>query len=404
LKISLPWKKGWLPILFMVLLLRVIYSALGWLVASGPLLEPLAGGPVYDFTAPLLSSGPFMEKLINIWWRWDTPYYLSIAAQGYSIERTQAYLPLYPVLISWMRPLAGGNYMASSLLVSSLSALAAGILLYEVALAEGWTESEAFASTVSMFMFPTAFFLFAGYTEALFIALTLSAWLLARRQRWVMSGLAGALAALTRLSGVSLTPVLLWMFLVDCAGAQGSNFSRQAAQVLKRGFNCLARPAWLATLLPAVCLGLYLLWTRRIGPGAPYNILATYWGIQTVPPWEGFRLFLNRLFFTPRVFIDWIDVSLFTIVLAVSVYGLFRLDPALSLYSWLNLGLLMMRGTPPHMLDSFSRYLLVIFPVFLVFGRAGNRLTRTVRTVGWAVSFTLQLLLTWAFLQWRWVA
>src|SRR3990170_4577240 len=170
------WKKEWLPVLGLVLLLRMIYSLLGWLVASGPAPEPLAAGTVYDFTAPLLSATPLMDKLVNVWWRWDTPYYLSIAAQGYSIEQTLAFAPLYPIFIRWLHFLAGGDYLLSALLISNLAALAAGLLLYEVACLEGLTASAALRSTVSLFLFPTAFFLFAGYAESLFLALSLSTW------------------------------------------------------------------------------------------------------------------------------------------------------------------------------------------------------------------------------------
>jgi hypothetical protein len=401
MNLSLRWKKEWAPILGLVLMLRLIYALIGWSVASGPEPEPLASGPVYDSTAPLLSASPAAGILVNVWCRWDTPYYLSIAAHGYEIERTQAYLPLYPWLIKGLALLTGGDYLLSGLLVSTLASLAAGILFYEVARVEGWTAPDALQSTVALFMFPTAFFLFASYSEALFLALTLSAWLLARRLKWARAGLAGALASLTRYSGALLTPVLLWMFLVNCAEARNQKLGRQVREIWKSAWVCLTRPAWLWTLLPAAAIGIYLLAMRLSRHGAPSNVLETYWGIETVPPWEGVRLFLDRLFFRPRVFIDWIDLSLFVIVLAFCVYGLFRLDPALSMYSWLNLSLLMMRGTPPHLLDSFSRYFLVLFPVFLLFGRAGNRVTRT---IGWAFSFMLQIVLTWAFMEWKWVA
>jgi hypothetical protein len=189
------------------------------------------------------------------------------------------------------------------------------------------------------------------------------------------------------------------MYFAACNGAQNAELGQPA---WKHRLNCLAKPAWLGTLLPAAALALTLLWTHSpTQSGTPSDVLASYWGIQMVPPWEGFRLFLERLFFTPRVFIDWIDLSLFLFMLAACIVGLFRLDPAFSLYSWLYIGLLMMRGTPPHLLDSFSRYFLALFPAFLLLGRIGHRWGLIIL---WIVSFALQIILSWGFLQWKWVA
>jgi len=60
-----------------------------------------------------------------------------------------------------------------------------------------------------------------------------------------------------------------------------------------------------------------------------------------------------------------------------------------------------MRGTPPHLLDSFNRYLLSLFPAFLVLGGVRSQVLR----LGlWVVSFGLQIFLLLGFLDWRWVA
>ncbi|OGO32762.1 MAG: hypothetical protein A2Z03_10640 [Chloroflexi bacterium RBG_16_56_8] len=67
----------------------------------------------------------------------------------------------------------------------------------------------------------------------------------------------------------------------------------------------------------------------------------------------------------------------------------------------LGMLLLLMRGTPPHLLDSFSRYFLALSPVFLLLGRIGHRWGLISL---WIVSFALQIILTWGFLQWKWVA
>ncbi len=59
-----------------------------------------------------------------------------------------------------------------------------------------------------LLIFPTAYFLHIGYTEALFMALVLGSFLAARTERWWLAGLLGGLAALTRVNGLVLIPAL----------------------------------------------------------------------------------------------------------------------------------------------------------------------------------------------------
>ena len=165
--------------------------------------------------------------------------------------------------------------------------------------------------------------------------------------------------------------------------------------------QALRRPAWIGILLPAIAFLGWTLALRLGGLGSIPETLERHWGIRTVMPWTGVWLFLQRLFTTPRVFVDFIDLLTLVLVISLLVIGLRRLDPALSLFAWLTLALFFMRGTPPHLLDSFSRYMLSVFPAFLALGRIRNRL---VRIPLWALSFSLQIFLVMGFLDWRWVA
>ncbi|HEY2979588.1 MAG TPA: hypothetical protein VGJ22_00275 [Anaerolineales bacterium] len=61
----------------------------------------------------------------------------------------------------------------------------------------------------------------------------------------------------------------------------------------------------------------------------------------------------------------------------------------------------MTRGTQPHLLDSYSGYLLLLFPMFLLFGRDARS---PVRVFTWVLALTLQLSLAWGFLEWKWIA
>jgi hypothetical protein len=395
------WKREWTLCLALFLVLRLTASALGYVVASGPQPERLSSDPVYLQADALLHDDRFSQLFVNVWERWDTGWYLKIAAFGYDpADGTASFAPLYP----WLTGLLGrltGNYLFSALLISNLAALAVFILLYEVARAEGLTGEQPVFAVLFLGFFPSAFFLLAAYTDSLFLALVLGAWLAARREKWLPAGLLGGLAALTRLQGGLLTLVLGWAWLSRSADSASAPFRVNPQGFWKRLLATLRKPSWLATLLPALASVGWVVYLGAAGLGSVPATLAGHWGIRTVAPWTGVWLFLERLFTRQLYFIDFVDLAVLTGVLVLLVLGLRRVDPALSLYAWLSLAVFFMRGTPPHLLDSFNRYLLALFPAFLVLAKVRSK---PMRLAAWVVSFGLQAFLLMGFLDWRWIA
>ena len=137
--------------------------------------------------------------------------YLSIADEGYRYKGVDlpsvAFFPLLPLLMRGARLITGDTLLAG-LLVANLALAAAAILLYRFVENE-WGMDVAERSVWYLLIFPASFFGSAIYTESLFLLLSIAAFYFARRTRWWGAGLAGILAALTRLIGVILTPALL---------------------------------------------------------------------------------------------------------------------------------------------------------------------------------------------------
>lgn len=402
----LRWKREWTAIVVAVILLRLTYAAIGWWIVS-------SGGPIplnetiYGVIRPFLKTDSFSRYFVNPWFGWDTISYLGIAILGYRQDASVAFMPLYPLLIRFTAPFFGGNHLLAALMLSTFFCIIALILLYEL-FAALYPPNIARTAIILFLTFPTAFFLLAGYTESLFLVLVLTFWILARKGRWLWAAVFAGLATLTRLQGVILSAVLLWMMLTSLIEQPAVGFFmgqlrqlleifRSARERLRKGVHPVA---WLAVLIPPLAATAYQQWLRWAGFGSIADALRTYWKLETVPPWTGFLLFLQRLPTARFHYMDWIDLVLFLIVLAASLIGLRLLDPAFSIYVWLTIAVLLTRGTPPHLLASYSRYFLALFPLFLLPAQLPQRYQRLVVTI----FFMLQILLVSIFLWGSWVA
>ena len=68
-------------------------------------IEPITGGPA--------------ELLLGVWQRFDTLWYLRIAAQGYARhDGSTVYFPLYPMLIRLLGTLFASNYLLAALVLA----------------------------------------------------------------------------------------------------------------------------------------------------------------------------------------------------------------------------------------------------------------------------------------------
>src|SRR5215216_7297557 len=174
----------------------------------GALAEPYLPGadPAGD---PLEPAG-----FLSYWAHWDGAWYSEIATHGYGVRAPEstAFFPLYPLFVRAGSSLAGGPAVWGIL----ISLLCTAFALYFVyRLAENLYDARAArASTLALAFFPTAFFLNAVYTEALFLALTAGAvWAARVRGNLLLAGVLGALAAATRNLGVLLLIPLIFEWL-----------------------------------------------------------------------------------------------------------------------------------------------------------------------------------------------
>ncbi|HKY53618.1 MAG TPA: glycosyltransferase family 39 protein, partial [Anaerolineales bacterium] len=149
---------------------------------------------------------------IAIWQRFDANWYLLIAQNGYGSASGDVHFPpLYPVLIRLISSLIPSG-LISALLLSQIALYIAVKLLYDL-FTEWENEKVAQKSLFFLLIFPTSFFLFSAYTEALFIVFTLLCLESIRNRKWHWAGFWVFCALLVRLQGVALLLPLAWGIL-----------------------------------------------------------------------------------------------------------------------------------------------------------------------------------------------
>jgi hypothetical protein len=142
---------------------------------------------------------------LALWRQWDVVHYEAIARGGYDAEPGTPLAAFFPGLPLVLRVLGwtGLDLTAAGLLVSAVAGAVAAVALARLGTQDGGPEAGR-RSVLLLVLAPPAVFLAAGYTEALFLALALLAWLCARSGRWWTAGLLAAGATSVRVSGLFL--------------------------------------------------------------------------------------------------------------------------------------------------------------------------------------------------------
>ncbi|HUR52188.1 MAG TPA: mannosyltransferase family protein [Mycobacteriales bacterium] len=165
---------------------------------------------------PAGDRGP-RPRFLDQWHHWDTDLFRKVAEFGYFSpaygDRTEAFFPGQPLAMRVVH-LVVRDWIASGMVVAAIAGAVACVALHRLAAEESGAEAGRRA-VLYLVLFPYAVFLFAGYSEALFLAFATTAWLAARREQWWLAGLLGAGASLTRVTGVALGVGLGVQFLVQ---------------------------------------------------------------------------------------------------------------------------------------------------------------------------------------------
>jgi hypothetical protein len=185
-------------------------AGLAWLLVVVAWSTGLALG------APAVGPGQLLQ--------WDAVHYLAVARDGYDQppdgSRLDAFFPGLPLLLRGLHAV-GVPWVWTGPVVSLVAGAVAVTALARLAEADG-PPGAGPRAVLLLVLAPSAVFLAAGYTEALFLALALPAWLAARRGAWAAAGLLTAGACSVRVTGLFLLAALAVRYLQQRRGGAGA--------------------------------------------------------------------------------------------------------------------------------------------------------------------------------------
>ena len=310
---------------------------------------------------------PGWHNAITGWEHSDSLWFLRIGSEGYrEDDQSAAFFPLYPTAIDVVGTVLGGRWLLASFLVSNLALLGGMLLLHRLTELE-YGVARARQTVLYLCLFPTALFLFAPYSEPVFLLLAVGALLAARQRSWALAGALGAGAALTRSIGIVLVLALLTEAVHQLVSDRRAGSWRPSRSVL----------AVLASGLPAVGTASYLAWWElQVGDWRRPLDLQSAWGREFAWPWQtvarGIDKGVSGLghigggYFT-------LDLVLMAVAFAACVWATRRCRPMYAVYAWASLlfPLFAMFDGRPFM--SNPRFLLPVFPIFWAIAAAGDR-------------------------------
>ncbi|MQA86449.1 MAG: hypothetical protein GEV03_17910 [Streptosporangiales bacterium] len=350
----------------------------------------LALGVLVAAVGAFLAAGRPVPGFLARWTQWDVALLIEIARYGYDGNPAEppdpglpAFFPGMPLALRAIH-LVVPSWALAALLISFLAGAAAMVALARLGDLCGPRGTGPRAVLV-LLVSPWAVFLFAGYTEALFLAFAVPAWLLARRGQWSLACLAAAGAATVRITGVFLAVALVVQFL--------------AAREWRSGR--WARAGWLAVpFVPPTLYSLYL-YARTGDLFAWLSAQKAGWQRELTPPWESFLTTWNAAFHVTNEF-TWA----FRGELVAAAVGVALTVWLLAARRWGELtyvGLQVASLLSSTFYLSIPRATLLWWPLWLLVARVGLRYP-WVHAAYLAVSVPLMATMAIAFTRGVWVA
>lgn len=310
----------------------------------------------------------FSGYLLDSWYYRDSQWFLKIVRNGYNYNgvghtSAVAFFPLYPASVRLLQAITAIDPSVVAILASNLAFLGAMIYLHKLCALE-FGDAVARRAVFYMAIFPTAFFTFAPYSESLYLMLSIASLYYMRSERWWLAGIFGGFAASERILGVLLALPFAWEY------ARRRLVHRQTLRL-----DILA-----GALIPAGLLTYMIYLYGLTGDPLAFVHAEAGWFRVSRPPWEVLgtslsdipRSAANHPYFQAHALIE--NGCVLAALLLLTA-GARVLPLSFTLYGFACLAALLSAPiiTSDIPLQSMSRYVLILVPMFIVLAKLGRR-------------------------------
>ncbi len=352
-------------------------------------------------------------------WIWsfanfDGVHYLTIAKSGYSAQFTQVFFPLFPILLGladkilfFVSPIING------LLISNICLFIA-LVIFSRLLSIDYKSNDIKWMILFVLIIPTSFYFGSLYTESLFLLFVISSFLAARKKRWWLSGIFGALATASRLVGIFLLPALLWEWHKEKCKMQNAKckitiknlkLSEFHRYIFHFSFFIFNSPV---TYLVPLGLVAYMVYLQ-----IAFGDWLYFWHVQ---PIFGAERSGSSIILLPQVIWRYIKIltsipiakesfwiplleltSTISAIVLLLIAHIRKVRLSYLIFSWLAVLTPTMTGT----FSSMPRYILVAFPMFITLGLIKSRPFKILLSV---ICYLLSVILIILFTRGHWVS
>ncbi len=342
-----------------------------------------------------------IDTLWQSWYRWDSVHFSYLATHGYTDWWRTAFFPLFPLLERYLAVLTGDPFIAG-LIISNVAGLGMLVVLYRL-VEEDFDSERAYRTALYLSVFPTAFFFAAAYTESLFLLFALLGFYYMRQGNWWLAGACGFFATLTRSTGLLLLVPFCYEYLHQHQfKLRTLRFDVFGGAIIVAGLGLFMLYCYhrFHSFFP-FSKAEHFMWSRD--PQSPLFLIKNV--IAGIAQSNGILSF-HAL----RNIIDASQILLILALIILSVVGPWRFPRSLWVYAIYGIVLFVVlqinpveinpiRG--PFPLQSFPRYMLEVFPAFIVLAALGKY--RTVHLSYLMVSGVVLFVLLSLFLTGHWV-
>lgn len=344
---NIPWK--FIIINFIVLRAITILAAV-----TGLYQLPFKTSFPYSDTVLV----PFGHSLIWSWANFDGVHYLMLAKDGYAFGLTQAFFPAYFILIKLINFLIN-NYLFSALLISHVCFILSLVVFYKLIRLD-YSEKIARWAIIFISFFPTSFYFLSVYTESLFLLLLLLTFYFLRKNELFKTGLWGIGLSLSRIVGVFVIPPI---FLELKQSREKLNYKKTILMILPSlGLLAYMFYLWLKFEDPL----LFAHVQSGFGAGRETDKLVLFYQVI----WRYIKMVFTVDKNNPIYFTVWLEMLSSLYVIGLLIWGYMRkIRPSYLLFSFLSFLLPTLTGT----FSSMPRYILVLFPIYIVLAMIKNK-------------------------------